>query len=240
MEFEQIVKVQAYNDAEISRKVRMIRRIAAEPIDGDGQPDKPTDQLPPPTLPAPVPYFDVGNAIGKAGETVEILVEAYCPDPMTGFHIGGGVGLTSEPRSGYGKFRALGATLGPYLRRYLKDEGATHNEPNHVHDHFFSIFNFYDWEVGKAYPEEWWEFVVGMFSIDQARTLEAIQIPSGTHLFTLRIEILDGTPAGEYELTCLDEHYYTHERYRRRKFEFSGPGKGFTKIETFPGKITVR
>lgn len=240
MEFTQIVDVQATNDVDIGRKVRAIKRIAAEPIEDepDGG-DKPEDPLPPST-PAPVPYFDIGDATGSPGTTVEVVVEGGCLPKMYGFHCGGGVGLQLEDRSGYGKFKAIGATLGPYLRRYLKDEGAIHDEPDHQHDHFFSRFNFYDGKTRKALPEEWWEFVVGLISIDQKRVLDPIPIPEGTHLFSLKIEILAGTPLGIYALTCMDEWYYTSSRQRRRKFEWSLGGQGFTKLETFPGKITVR
>ena len=196
---------------------------------------------PPVAPPARVPYFDVGEATGEPGETVGIVVEAGCIHPMSGFHIGGGVGLNpAEPRSGYGKFEAIGVKLGPYLRRYLKDEGAIHDQPDHVHDHFFSTFQFMDWDHAGALPEEWWEFALGLFSIDQARTLPPVPIPSGTHLFTLQIQILPTTAPGEYELTCKDEWYYLKSRIRRRNLEYTGEGQGFTKIETFGGKIIVK
>lgn len=242
MEFTQTVNVQATNDVEIGRKVRAIKSIAAEAavvVEDGPEPDAPGRDEPAPPSDALVPYFDVGEATGKAGETVEIEVEAGCTRKMHGFHIGGGCGLQLEDRSGYGKFKAIGAKLGPYLRRYLKDAGAIHMEPEHVHDHFFSRFNFYDWDVQRALPEVWWEFVVGMFSLDQKSSLEPVEIPSGTHLFTLYIEILAHTPRGSYELTCKDEWYYKQARQRRRKFEWSFGKDPSTKIETFPGKITV-
>ena len=207
-------------------------------------PERPSiDPLDPPDLvkplPARTPYFDVGEATGKPGETVDIVVEAGCVHPMSGFHIGGGVGKTEEERSGYGKFKAVGAFLGPYLKRYLKDEGAIHDQPDHIHDHFFSTFQFMGWDNVGALPEEWWEFAVGLFSIDQARTLPPVPIPSGTHLFTLRIHIQSTTPPGVYELTCKDEWYYLNSRIRRRDFEYTYDPQGFTHIETFGGKITV-
>ena len=207
-------------------------------------PMPPEPFIPPPAPPvrpppARIPYFDVGEAKGKPGETVDIVVEAGCVHPMSGFHIGGGVGKTDEERSGYGKFKAVGAFLGPYLKRYLKDEGAIHDQPDHAHDHFFSTFQFMDWDTAGALPEEWWEFAVGLFSIDQARKLPPVPIPSGIHLFTLQIQILSTTAPGEYDLTCLDEWYYRNSRIRRRDFEWAYAPQGFTHIETFGGKITV-
>lgn len=241
MEFTQTVNVQANNDVEIGRKVREIKRIAAEPAEvaePDGS-DKPADPSLPSNPPAPVPYFDIGEATGIAGQTVKIVVEAGCQHEMTGFHVAGGVGLIEEvQRSGYGKFRALGARLGPYLRRYLKSQDVIHDEPDHVEDHFLSIFNFVDWS-SKALPEEWWEFAVGLLSIDQKRMLDPISVPAGTHLFTLEILILPDTARGVYELTCEDERYYTQSRRRRRDLTWTYSPLGFTKVETFPGKITV-
>ncbi len=227
--------------AEMKRLVGMVNQggsglsaILNEETDGVGEPPPP-----PPPPPFRRPYFDVGNASGKPGDTVDILVEAGCPLPMTGFHFAGGAGKTDAPRSGYGLFRAKGAVLGPFLRGYLKDAGAIHDEPLHQHDHFFSMFTFYNWDDQRALPEEWIEFIVSLFSIDQARMLGAVPIPSGTHLFTLKLEILPGTPSGEYDLTCEDEHYYTVSRVRLRDIEFSSKGQPYTNVECFGGKITV-
>lgn len=202
------------------------------------------DEPDPPRIPATptkerIPYFDIGDATGKPGTTVDVLVEGGCLHPMTGFHACGGAGKTDEARSGYGNFRATGVTLGPFLRRHLKDQGAIHDEPDHVHDHFWSRFQFFDWSK-RALPEEWWEFAFALFSIDQKRTLEPFSIPSGTHLFTLHIEIILGTKPGVYELTCLDEHYYLNSRLRRRDLEYTYKPQGFTKVETFGGKLTVQ
>ena len=244
MEFFHTVKVQTKHDGEISRKLRAIARIAAEPIEiaepSDGG-DKPADPLPPAAPPAPVPYFDIGDATGSPGETVEVPVQAGCLHPMTGFDIGGGVGLRGDARSGYGKFRAVGAKLGPFLTRYLKVQDAhLHDKPDEVGQHYFSRFEFADWDQHEALPEEWWRFMVGLFSLEHKVTLDPIPIPIGTHLFTLMIEILSKTPPGEYELTCKDEWYYRQELQRRLDFTWTYSPQGFTKIETFPGKITVR
>jgi len=203
LEFLQTVNVQATNDVEIGRKVRAIKRIAAEPIE-NGQPpdggDKPTA--------APVPYFDIGEATGKPGETVGIPVEAGCLNPVTGYHIAGGVGLDSKvPGGGYGKFRAVGTTLGRYLAEYFESQGLSNHQ---------DFFQFASWESHRALPEEWWESFIGFYSIAQKKHLPPVVIPSGTHLFTLQIEILPNTAPGEYELTCKDEYYYTHDRQRRR------------------------
>lgn len=239
MEFEQLVTVQATNDVEIGRKVREIKRIAAEPI---AEPPK-EDEAPadPPPDPAPVPYFDIGDAAGKAGETVEIVVEAGCLHPMTGWDIGGGVGLLGDPRTaGYGMFRAVGAKLGPFLSRYLKVQDAhLHDKGDEVGQHYFSRFHFTDWDNDGALPEEWWRFTVGLFSLEHQVTLEPIPIPIGTHLFTLMIEIHASTRPGEYELTCKDEWYYRQQHKRRVDFSWTYSPQGFTKIETFPGKLFV-
>jgi len=208
-------------------------------------PERPSiDPLDPPDLvkplPARTPYFDVGEAKGAPGDIVDIVVEAGCLYPMSGFHIGGGVGKTEEERSGYGKFVASGAVLGPYLQRYLKaDDAKRHNSPDEVGDHYFSTFKFMDWDHAGALPEEWWEFVLGLFSLEHEATLPPVPIPAGTHLFTLRIVILPTTPPGVYELTCRDEWYYLNSRIRRRDFTYTNDEQGFTNIETFGGKITV-
>lgn len=249
MEFLQTVNVQAHNDVEIGRKVRAITRIAAEPIEGDGQPpeaDKPAEPLPPPPPPAPVPYFDVGEAEGKPGTSVLVTIEAGCVYHMDGFHIGGGVGLTlvdgePVPRSGYGKFRATEVVIGDYLAKQLAAQNVIHTIKNdgHEHDHYWSAFQFIDAKK-RPLPEEFWEFALQGFSIDQKRVIEPFPIPSGTELFKLKIEILPGTQPGEYLLTCADERYYRNSRIRRRDYAYTYKPQGFTKIETFPGQITVR
>ena len=239
MEFTQIVTVQATNDNEIGRKVRAIKAIAAESIDEPspaatesltktmGSPVEiivPGVPGPSPT-PARIPYFDIGDADGAPGETVEVEVEAGCIHLMTGFHIAGGL-------SSYGKFKPVRAILGPYLGEYLA--GAR----------VFEKFQFVDSKL-KALPEEWWEFAVGFFSLDDRKTFQAIAIPGGTHLFTLEIKILAGTPPGKSKLTCEDEHYYTHFHQKRRDLMFTADRDspfargGITEIETFGGVLTV-
>ena len=195
----------------------------------------------PSPISAEIPYFDIGDATGAPGETVEVPVEAGCLEDVTGFHIGGGVGLDiDEERSGYGKFRAVGAKLGPYFQRYLRAEDAKlHDQLDEVGEHYFSKFNFLSARPHRALPEEWWEFLVGLLSIEHRTMLGTIKIPFGTHLFTLMIEIHASTPPGEYELTCKDQCYFTHSRRRRRKFEFTNERQGFTKIETFGGLLKV-
>lgn len=212
------------------------------PHGGGDSPSDPTPPPPPADPPAPVrtPYFDIGDGEGKPGDQVEIFVQAGCVHPMTGFHIGGGVGLLPNvERSGYGKFKAIGTNLGPFLRGYLKAQDVLHDEPFHQHEHFWSDFQFVDWEVEKALPEEFWEFAVGFFSLDQVRMVPPIPIPAGTDLFSVFIEILEGTPEGQYVLTCADEHYFTDERARRRDYTWTYSPQGFTKIETFPGLLRV-
>lgn len=192
-------------------------------------PVEPPVQPQPPVV--PVPYFDVGDATGAPGETVDVIVEAGCAHPISGFHIGGGVGLDLAPGAGYGKFKAVGAILGSYLTGYLGAQmGLTD---------FWRVFQFASWESHKALPEEWWEYHIGFFSIAQEKIAPPVPIPAGTELFTLQIEILPTTSPGEYELTCKDEYYYTHARQRRRDFMYNYSPQGFTKVETFGGKLTV-
>lgn len=202
---------------------------------------------PPETLP-PVeppeekkPYFDVGDATGKRGDTVSISVEGGCLGATNGFHIGGGVGLLPDvPRSGYGNFQAVRVELGEYLHDYLKAQGAITVDPQGKEtDHYWSIFQFIKHDPHRALPEEWWEYALGFFSISQERIIPPIPIPSGTELFRLKIKILATTDPGEYELTCKDEHYYTHSRQRRREFLYTNDHQGYTLIETFGGKLTV-
>lgn len=216
------------------------------PIPGlppDGGTPHPTDPLPP-SLP-PAPYFDIGEATGKAGEYVNLSVEGGCRFPITGFHIGGGCGKLDEPRSGYGLFEAVGVSLGAFLRAYLKAEDMLHDLPMHQHDHFWSTFQMAKWEPSKALPEEWWDFALGFFSIDQARQVPPTTIPSGTELFTLRVKILPGTQPGEYEVTCIDLWYYTQSHQTRQDYLFSTDtdsefaSGGITKLRLAGGKITV-
>lgn len=183
-----------------------------------------------------VPYFDVGNATGKPGETVSVSVEAWCPHHIDGFHIGGGVGKTDEPRSGYGKFRAVGVELGDYLKNYFTARGGYNDDgiPK-----FFNEFQFIDWYTHQALPEEFWEYGLGFWSTGSAEQYEPIPIPAGTKLFSVKIEIFPGTPPGEYELTCKDNHYYTQDRIKRRNYEYTYKPQGFTAIECFSGKLTV-
>lgn len=242
MEFFHTVKVQAHNDGDIGRKVRAIQRIAAEPIDDPSQTQGPEPEPEPSPTSAPVPYFDIGEAIGKPGDVVELSVEGGCRFTMRGFDIAGGCGILPDvERSGYGLFKAVGVKLGAFLRNYLKAEDAIHDEPHHQHDHFWSGFHFVPWIPDRALPEEWWQYAIGFFSIDQERLIPETTIPSGTELFTLRVKILPETKPGEYLVTCKDEYYHRQSRLRRLDLLFSGePSGGYTKIETFPGQITVR
>lgn len=241
MEFLQTVNVQATNDVEIGRKVRAIKRIAAEPIETNeptDEEDKPADPPPPSPPPAPVPYFEIGEATGKPGETVTVPVRAGCQYPMDGFHLIGGVGLLPEERSGYGKFRAFGVELGALLTQYLTAKDMIHDKPDHEEEHFFSTFNFVDWKQ-RALPEEWWQYGFALLSIDQKRLLKPFPLPHDTELFRLKIEILPNTQPGVYKLTCKDKWYYTQSNRWRRDITYTYSPQGFTKVDTFPGKITV-
>ena len=72
---------------------------------GSGPDPQPVVPAPPPPPKVRVPYFDVGDGEGRPGDLVDIVVEAGCVHEITGFHIGGGVGmLPNVERSGYGKF----------------------------------------------------------------------------------------------------------------------------------------
>ncbi len=231
-------KVHGQDSADFGRKVEAIDAIARAPQE---MPPGLPPTIPPviPDLPDPVlpkPYVDIGDATGKAGDIVELEVEAGCRFRTNGFHIGGGCGKIDEPRSGYGLFEATGTTLGPYLTAYLKSHG--------LEDHW-SIFQMVKAQPHRALPEEWWEYAVGFFSMGQERTVSPVQIPSGTKLFTLKIKILAGTPPGEYEVTCKDEWYYTNAHQRRRDFMFTADrdsplaSGGVTKLELTGGRITV-
>lgn len=197
----------------------------------------------PPSLPAP--YFDIGEATGKAGETVSLSVEGRCRFLVNGFHIGGGCGKLDVERSGYGLFEAVGVKLGAFLRGYLKAKDLIHDEPMHQHDHFWSVFQMAKWDPSKALPEEWWDFAIGFFSLDQERSAPPTTIPSGTELFTLEVKILPGTAPGEYDVTCRDEWYYTRSHQRRRDFLYTTDrdsefaSGGITKLELGGGKIVV-
>lgn len=213
------------------------------PLKGSDGPDpeepvEPPIELPPDPPTTRQPYFDVGDGQGRAGEVVEIPVIGGCRFRVNGFHIGGGCGKLDEPRSGYGLFEAVGVKLGPFLQSYL--------DVNHMGSTYWAIFQMLKHEPSRALPEEWWEYAMATFSISEERgPLPPIQIPVETLLFTLRIKILEGTPPGVYELTCEDEHYYTHARQRRRDFLYTTDrdsplaSGGVTDVDCQGGKLTV-
>lgn len=246
-----VVTIHGRDSADLGRKIEAIDALARMPQEMPPEPDLPS----PPIVKPPIekaPYFDIGSATGKAGDIVNLVVEAGCRFPITGFHIGGGCGKHLDPDhvepgfgSGYGKFEAIGVKLGAFLTSYLNAEDLIHDEPNHQHDHFWSAFNMVKSDPHRALPEEWWEYAIGFFSIDQERTVPPTTIPSGTKLFTLNVKILTGTASGTYVVTCLDEHYYTQSRQRRRDFLYTANTDspfargGVTKLDLTGGTITV-
>lgn len=249
-----IVKVHGRDSTDLVRKIAAIDALARTPHELPSGPveippaDPPIEIVRPVDLPVLVaPYFDVGEATGKAGEIVELSIEGGCPYEMNGFHIGGGCGLLPDvPRSGYGKFEAVGFKLGPFLREYLESEDLIHDKPMHKHDHFWSVFQFAKARPHRALPEEWWDASCGFFSLDQARGgISPITIPSGTEILTVSIRILPDTAPGEYIVTCKDEWFFTQSHRRRRDFMFTVTRDspfargGITKLQTFNGKITV-
>lgn len=256
-----MVKVHGRDATDLGQKIAAIDALARTPaavadlpidVPGVDPPDDPT--LDPPVLVAP--YFDIGDAAGKAGDVVELSVEAGCRFKTNGFHVVGGAGLLADvPQSGYGKFRAIGVSLGSFLTAYFKSQGLIVNTedealPPKWADQYWSLFHFINHAPQQdppqhPFPEEWWEYHVGFFSINQEKYAPPIQIPSGTELFRLKIQILEGTDPGEYEVTCKNEHYWTHERPRRRELMFNTASDspfargGITKLELLGGKITV-
>jgi len=244
MNADVIVTVHGRDHTDFGRKVEAIDAIARAPQEMPPGPTVPPVILPPIETPVPVPpkpYFDVGDGSGKPGDTVEISVEGGSVGAVSGFHIGGGVGrIPDEPRTGYGNFQAVGVTLGKYLHDYLLAQGAiTVDDQGKETAHYWSIFQFVQHEPHRPFPEEWWEYALGFFSISQERSIPPIPIPNGTELFTLQVKILALTDPGVYDLTCEDEHYWVHSRPRRRDFMYTNERQGYTKIETFGGKLTV-
>ncbi len=249
-----VVKVHGQDAADLGRKIEAIDTIARMPqevpdspgipvvIPPIGPPGKPPDK--PPVVEVK-PYFDIGDGSGKPGDLVELVVEAGCRFATNGFHIGGGCGKLDEPRSGYKLFEAVGVDLGEYLTSYFKAQGLIVEKDGAWVDQYWSLFQMAKHDPHRALPEEWWEFAVGFWSMAQERTVPPVEIPSGTALFTLKIRILEGTAPGEYDVTCEDEHYWTHSRTRRRDFMFTAGRDsqfargGITKVETIGGKITV-
>lgn len=211
--------------------------IGAPPPEDPGPPVPIGPGIEPPL--ARLPYFDIGEATGKAGETVSLSVEGGCRFLTNGFHIGGGC-------AGYGKFEAVGVKLGAFLRGYLQAEDMIHDQPMHQHEHFWSIFKMVKGGTpAYALPEEWWEFAMAFFSLDQKRTVPPVTIPSGVELFTLEVKILADTPPGNYQFSCKDEHYYTQPHQRRRDFMYTTDRDsefargGITKLDLTGGEITV-
>ncbi len=253
-----VVKVHGQDAADLGRKIEAIDTIARMPQEVPEAPGIPgiIPPIGPPDKP-PVdvikPYFDIGDGSGKAGDTVELVVEAGCRFATNGFHIGGGCGKLDEPRSGYKMFEATAWKLGDFLTSYLKSQGLIVEKkdaagavvPGEWVDEYWSLFQMVKHDPHRALPEEWWELALAFFSMSQERNVPSIVIPSGTALFSLRIKILEGTAPGEYDVTCEDEHYWTHSRPRRRDFLFTADrdspfaSGGITKVETFGGKITV-
>ncbi len=242
MNSDVIVTVHGQDSADFGRKVEAIDAIARAPQEMPPGPVVPPIILPPiePPVPEPPkPYFDVGDGSGKPGDTVELIVEAGCRFQTNGFHIGGGCGvLPGDPKSGYGRFEATGATIGQFLTDYFKTHGLIddHDGGENYH-HDFQMVKF---DPERALPEEWWQYTVLFFSLNPQLQAPPTEIPSGTELFTVKIKILPGTPAGEYTVTCLDEYYYTHSRPRRRDWMFTGKvSGGYTKLDLRGGVITV-
>lgn len=249
MKTDILVTVVAPDTMGLAKKIETIEELAAAgipPVDTPAGP--PIDRPGPPSVKKP--YFDIGDGEGKPGDVVELVVEAGCRYLTNGFHIGGGVGLLpSIPRSGYNKFKAVGVELGSYLTSYFKSVGGIEKVQDGAGvkwvDNYWSIFQFVATDPHRSLPEEWWEYSVGFFSISKEKTWDPVVIPSGTGLFTLKVEILPDTEPGEYLVTCRDEHYYTNSRPRRRDFLFTAGRDsefargGITKLELFGGKITV-
>lgn len=250
MKTDIVVTVLAPDSIGLARKIESIEAIASVGVPPSVDPpiDPPID---PPVDPPSVvkPYFDIGDASGKPGDIVELVVEAGCRYLTNGFHIGGGCGKQNEPRSGYGMFEAVGVDLGDYLTAYLKSVGGIEKVQDGAGerwvDNYWSIFQMVRHDPNRALPEEWWEYAMAFFSMSKEENWDPIVIPSGTELFTLKVRILPGTQPGEYEVTCKDEHYWVHSRPRRRDFLFTAnrdsefASGGITKLELFGGKITV-
>lgn len=224
------VNIDARTPAELDQILLELRGPVVAPPPGQSGPgviDPPTE--PPPTTRQP--YFDLEDAEGKAGDIIPIRMIGGCRHPVNGFHIGGGL-------SGYGKFEAQSAQLGPFLQAYL--------DANSLGDAYWSIFQMVRWDENKALPEEWWEYAMSTFSISQrSAPLAPIQIPVDTWLFTLHVKILEVTDPGVYHLTCKDEEYYTNSHQRRRDFLYTTDkdsefaSGGVTKVDCKGGKITV-
>lgn len=261
MDNQVIFTIQSETSEEFAQKHREMSALAlrgwARPIPSTTIPPATITGVAPPiaplvapavVAPARTPYFDIGDGEGKPGDIVDIVVEVGCVYDINGWHIGGGAGLLPNVvGSGYGLFKAVGVKLGSFMRGYLMEKDLLHDEPFHRHDHFWSGFQFIQTEPARPLPEEFWEYAIGFFSTDQARAgVDPVAIPGGTDLFTLQIEILEGTPEGQYVLTCLDEHFWTHGRVRKRDYMFTTNKEsdfargGVTKIETFPGLLTVK
>ncbi len=250
MKTDIVVTVVAPDTMGLARKIETIEGLAAAGIppevDPPGIPNIP-DPPTPPVLQAP--YFDIGDAVGKPGDIVELVVEAGCRYLTNGFHIGGGCGKQDEPRSGYKMFEAVGVDLGPYLTAYLKSVGGIEKVNDATGekwvDNYWSLFQMAKHDPNRALPEEWWEYAMAFFSMGKRENWDPIIIPSGTELFTLKVKILDDTAPGVYEVTCKDEHYWVHARPRRRDFLFTAgrdsefASGGITKLELFGGTITV-
>lgn len=249
-----------WNDpAELSDKIDRINKIAAPGVLAPQLTPQPSPTVtsgspvvldpikipvvvstPPPPVER-VPWFQMGDVEGKPGDLVKVPVYGWCSHRIEGFHIGGGVGLLPDV-SGYGQFRAVGVTLGQYLHDYLLTQGAievkTSDGTKEEVSHHYSAFQFIDASY-HALPEEFWEYFLGFYSLSQKRSIPPILIPPGTELFRLKIEIHAGTPKGQYTLTCKDEHFWTHDRVRRRDYMYNYSPQGFTKVECISGKLTV-
>lgn len=224
------VTIDARTSAELEVALTELRGPQVAPPPGQGPPgtlDPPVD-FPPTTR---QPYFDLGDAHGRAGEIVSINMVGGCRHPVNGFHIGGGL-------AGYGVFEAQDAKLGDFLVDYLKANGMA--------DSYWSGFNMVKAKPHRALPTEWWDYAMAFFSLSQARAnVKPIQIPVDTLLFTVQIKILEGTEPGVYELSCKDEFYYTNSTPRRRDFLYTTDrdsefaSGGVTKIDTHGGNLTV-
>jgi len=163
-----VFKVHGQDAADLGRKIEAIDTIARMPQEVPDSPGIPGIIPPiagPPVKPPVVevkPYFDIGDGSGKAGGTVELVVEAGCRFAMNGFHIGGGCGKSTMPRSGYGLFEATAWKLGDFLTGYLKSQGLIVEEkdeagkviPGAWVDQYWSLFQMVKTDPHRALPEE--------------------------------------------------------------------------------------
>ena len=174
----------------------------------------------PPVVPAPPavkkPYFRVGSATGKAGETVEVPVFGGCSGAMSGFHFGVGCGdWQTKPTK---------VVLSKYLADYVQDAGP------------LEIMRYFGFDEAVG-PSAFVEYALGLWTSNAM--MEPLPIPPDTELFRITFQLAVEAAPTVLELIAKDEFWYTQGNPMRRNYVYTNSDQGWHDINMVSGQITV-